>query len=249
MSAPLMPHPPLNSLAEGKPAQALLFDFDGTLSHLTIDFALMRRKIAALAEAFLGEAPDVEEGRGLPVLEWLDELAAEVRGFDPAMGLEFHCRGRLVIQATELDAAREAELFAFTRPMLARLRAGGVKTGILTRNSTAAVKVVFPDVEKACDVFMPREDAPRVKPHPDHALAVLGRLGVPAQRAILVGDHPLDVETARRAGLYSAAVASGASGREALAAAGPDWLAGNCEELLEMLLAEGALRLPPGAAL
>lgn len=249
MPRPLMPHPPLDSLAEGRPAQALLFDFDGTLSHLTIDFALMRRKVAALAEAFLGEAPEVEEGRSLPVLEWLDELAEEVRGFDRAMAQEFHCRGRLVIQATELDAARDAELFPFTRPLLARLRAGGIKTGILTRNSTAAVKVVFPDVEKACDVFMAREDAPRVKPHPDHALAVLARLGVAPQRAILVGDHPLDVQTAKNAGLYSAAVASGASGREVLAAAGPDWLAADCAELMDMLLAEGALRLPSGAAI
>lgn len=239
-----MPHPPRHSLAAHQaplPAQALLFDFDGTLAHLTIDFALLRRKIAALAESFLGEQPEVEEGRSVPVLEWLDELADEVREFDHALGQEFHCRGRLVIQATELDAARQAELFPFTRPLLSALRAGGVRTGILTRNSTAAVKVVFPDVEAACDAFVAREDAPRVKPHPDHALEVLRRLGVAPHRAILVGDHPLDVETARRAGLFSAAVASGAVPREVLAEAGPDWLAADCAELADQLRREGVL--------
>ncbi|MBA4356311.1 MAG: HAD family hydrolase [Humidesulfovibrio sp.] len=217
---------------------AMLFDFDGTLATLTIDFARLRRKITALAEPFLGEEPEPSE---LPVLEWLDELAAEIRGFDQALGLEFHCRGRLVIQATELDAAREATLFPFTRPLLAGLRASGVKTGILTRNSTAAVKVVFPDVQACCDAFMAREDAPRVKPDPAHALALLTRLGVARERALLVGDHPLDIQAARGAGLVSAAVASGHSTREALAAAGPDFLAADCAELMGLVREQFAL--------
>jgi len=212
--------------------QAVLFDFDGTLASLHIDFTRLRRKITALAEPFLGEEPEPSD---LPVLEWLDELAEEIREFDHALGQEFHCRGRLVIQATELDAAREAQLFPFTRPMLSGLRAGGIKTGILTRNSTAAVKVVFPDVAACCDCFMAREDAPRVKPDPAHALAVLARLGVAPQRALLVGDHPLDIQAARSAGLASAAVISGHSQREALSAASPDYLATDCLELMAAL--------------
>lgn len=221
-----------------QPLHALLFDFDGTLSRLTIDFSRLRRKITALAEGFLGEEPEPSE---LPVLEWLDELAAEIAEFDEDLGRQFHTRGRLVVQATELDAAREAELFPFTRPMLAELRAAGIKTGILTRNSTAAVKAVFPDVTACCDAFMAREDTPRVKPHPDHALALLGRLGVAPQAALLVGDHPIDIETARRAGLFAGAVVSGHATREMLAAAGPDYLAGDCPELVGMLRAAGDL--------
>jgi len=223
------------------PFEAILFDFDGTLASLHIDFTRLRRKITALAEPFLGEEPEPSE---LPVLEWLDELADEIREFDHALGQEFHCRGRLVIQATELDAAREARLFPFTRPLLAALRAAGTRTGILTRNSTAAVKVVFPDIAACCDCFMAREDAPRVKPDPAHALAVLGRLGVAPERALFVGDHPLDIETARGAGLASAAVVSGHSPRELLAAAGPDYLAADCAELLAALCRQSALRAP-----
>lgn len=220
--------------------EAILFDFDGTLASLHIDFARLRRKITALAEPFLGEEPEPSE---LPVLEWLDELADEIRGFDHALGQEFHCRGRLVIQATELDAAREATLFPFTRPMLSGLRSSGIKTGILTRNSTAAVKVVFPDIAACCDVFMAREDAPKVKPDPAHALALLARLGVARERALLVGDHPLDIQRARRAGLAAAAVVSGHSPRETLCAAGPDYLATDCLELLAALREQ--LILPP----
>jgi len=165
--------------------------------------------------------------------------------FDPELGLQFKSRGRMVIVATELDAAREAELFPFTRPLLTALAQAEIKTGIITRNSTAAVKVVFPDVERCCNAFVAREDTPRVKPHPDHALTVLARLGIAPERAVLVGDHPLDVETARRAGIYSAAVVSGHAGRAELANAAPDWLADDCMELMTQLIHDGVLPIIP----
>lgn len=220
------------------PFSSILFDFDGTLSRSTIDFARLRRKITALAEPFLGEEP---EPSPLPVLEWIEELAAEIREFDDDLAKQFHTRGRLIVQAHELDAAREAALFPFTRPMLAGLRESGVKTGVLTRNSTAAVRVIFPDIAACCDAFMAREDAPHVKPHPDHALTLLARLDADPARALLVGDHPIDVETARRAGLASGAVTSGQADREELAAAGPDFLAADCAALVNDLRANGAL--------
>lgn len=227
--------------APSAPFQALLFDFDGTLSHLTIDFSRLRRKVSALAEAFLGEEPEPSE---LPVLEWLDVIADEIRHMDDDLAKQFHTRGRFIVQATELDAARDARLFDFTRPMLLDLRGAGVKTGILTRNSTAAVKAVFPDVLACCDAFMAREDAKTVKPHPDHALGLLERLSVLPERALLVGDHPIDIETARRAGLAVAAVASGDCQRETLAAARPDYLAADCRELVAVL---SGLSLLPSA--
>ncbi|MBI5520879.1 MAG: HAD family hydrolase [Desulfovibrio sp.] len=215
-----------------QPFLALLFDFDGTLSQLTIDFSRMRRKVAALAEAFLGEEPEPSD---LPVLEWLDVIAEEIAHMDEALARQFHTRGRLVVQATELDAAREASLFPETRPLLASLRQRGVRTGILTRNSTAAVKRVFPDITACCDAFMAREDVANVKPHPDHATGLLQRLGVEPERALLVGDHPLDVESARRAGVFSAAVRSGHASQADLQAAGPDFLAADCAQLLAQL--------------
>lgn len=51
----------------------------------------------------------------------------------------------------------------------------------------------------------------------------------------MVGDHPLDVETARRAGTLSGAVASGRIGLEELSLAMPDFAAEDCPELLRQL--------------
>ena len=216
--------------------QAVVFDFDGTLAELHIDFDRMRRSIVALAEVFLGEAPHPD---GQPILEWLDILSGEIGEFDPDLGREFHTRARLTITAMELDAARKGRVFPFAADVLGELRRGGVKTAVITRNCTAAVRGVFPDVKAHCDVFLARDDVPRVKPDPVHLLTALEHLGVGREQVLMVGDHPIDISTARRAGTLSAAVASGRLSREELAAASPDYLAGDCRELLDMLRANG----------
>lgn len=212
-----------------RPYDAILFDFDGTLAELTIDFDLMRRKISALAMAFLPACP---ETNGQPVLEMVDALAEIIGRDDPALGREFHTRCRLTIVAQELDAAREGQLFDFTRPMLADLRAAGVRTGVITRNCTAAVRTVFAQIDDECDVFIGREDAVRVKPDPIHLTAALDALGVAPSRALMIGDHPMDVESARLAGLHGGAVWSGHTSREHMLAADPTHHAQNCFELL-----------------
>ncbi|MBG0791897.1 MAG: HAD-IA family hydrolase [Desulfovibrionaceae bacterium] len=211
---------------------AIIFDFDGTLANVPLDFDLMKTKIAALGEVFLGERP-VPDGK--PALEWLDELVARTMELDEAEGKEFRSRGRLVIAAMELDAARDGELFAFTRPVLETLDGRGVAAGVITRNISAAVKAVFPDIEALTKVFIPREDAPVVKPDPAHLFQALDKLGADPKRTLMVGDHPMDVETGKRAGTLSAAVTSGRMRPGDFAHLAPDFIAPDAGALLAEL--------------
>lgn len=199
---------------------AIVFDFDGTLAELVLDFDLMKTKIAALGECFLPYRPVPD---GMPALEWVDHLAGLVEaegGRDAA--LEFHCRCRLTINAMEMDAARDGRLFPFTRGLLVTLSSEGVAAGVITRNITPAVRTVFPDIDEHVRVLLAREDVADVKPHPGHLLAALERLGVPPERALMVGDHPLDVETGKRAGVATLGVASGRVSEAELTTAGAD---------------------------
>jgi predicted PurR-regulated permease PerM/phosphoglycolate phosphatase-like HAD superfamily hydrolase len=54
-----------------------------------------------------------------------------------------------------------------------------------------------------------REDTRRIKPHPGPILYAAGRLGVPAERCLVVGDTTVDVEAAQAAGARSAGVLCG----------------------------------------
>ena len=217
---------------------AIIFDFDGTLAGLTLDFDLMKRKIAALGEVFLDERP---EPGPTPALEWLEELVEETLKRDRAEGMEFRTRGQLVITAMEMDAARQGELFEFTRPVFETLNSRGVPAGVITRNISAAVKVVFPDIEELVRVFIPRETACRVKPDPGHLLQALECIGADPARSLLVGDHPMDIETAKAAGSLSAAVTSGRTDVEGFRDIAPDFVASNVDVLMAELCKMGCV--------
>lgn len=213
---------------------ALIFDFDGTLANVPLDFDHLRTKLAALAEAFLGERPATD---GQPILEWVDELAAEVAGYEGEdTGREFHCRARLTITATEIDAARQGRLFDFTRPLLDTLRERDIATAVITRNITPAVLEVFPDLLTHVGAFIPREDAAKVKPDPLHLHQALRMLHVEPGRALMVGDHLMDIQTGHRAGTATAGVASGSISEAELRGAGAEFTAVHAGALLEHLL-------------
>ena len=204
----------------GRPRQirALVFDFDGTLAGLEIDFDLMRREIVGLCSEFA-------VGNGLSnryVLEMLAEAERILSARNPETSRLFTARAYAMIEAIELEAARRGSLFPETRSVLTGFKEAGLAMAVITRNFGRAVRTVFPDLDDFFPVFLPREAVSRVKPDPEHLLAALRALDVPPDSTLMVGDHPLDIETGRRAGTMTAGVASGRIGRRELAAAGAD---------------------------
>jgi len=217
---------------------AIVFDFDGTLAELHLDFAEMKEQLAATARQYL---PGLAGPPAVPALEWLETLVAEVRAANPARAAELRERAEAAIAALELEAARRGRLFTFSRPLLRELRNRGVQTAVITRNCEAAVRMVFPDLDDYCAVFLAREHVRKVKPDPCHLLQALDALAVDPETALMVGDHPLDIETGQRAGTLSAGVWSGHATRADLLQSGARWAARNCQELIRDLKAEGRI--------
>lgn len=215
--------------------ECVVFDFDGTLAELTIDFDLMRERVAALAAEFLGEPP-LHNGRA--VLEWIEELC----GLHAAALNGFAKRAAALVRGMEIEAARDGLVFKFTDMVLADLDARGIKTAVITRNCTDAVRAVHPEIFSLTRAVITRDDAPKVKPDPAHLLDALGMMGVRPGSALMVGDHPMDILTGKRAGTMTAGVLTGSGGRRDLESAGADFLAQDAERLMRMLAARGLIR-------
>ncbi|MGE4297490.1 MAG: HAD family hydrolase [Desulfovibrionaceae bacterium] len=216
------------------PFRALVFDFDGTLASLCIDFDAMRDHVAAIAARYVPAAPP--PGRQ-PVLEWMETLAGLMRtpngNGDAPRAFRSECAA--MIRGMEVAAARHSGLFTYTRPVLRALEARGVRVGIITRNCAAAVREVFPDAHALCGCVLTRDDTLRVKPHPDHLRQALHLLGVAPTQALMVGDHPMDIRTGRNALTATAGVASGRTSTLALMRAGADIVSRDCLDLVEKL--------------
>lgn len=210
----------------------IVFDFDGTLAELKLDFDHMKLQLHQLATRDFGLNVDVPH---LPALEWVEVVCSQLRARNGVHHQQFRSLALSLIVEMELEAARHGQLFPFTKTLLEELAQGGIKVAIITRNCGEAVRHVFPDMSIYCTTLLTRDDVLRVKPHPDHLLQALHQLGSTPETSLMVGDHPLDVETGRRAGTMTAGVATGRTTEEDLLRSGAHLAAGNCRELLQVL--------------
>lgn len=211
---------------------AVVFDFDGTLAELVLDFTAMKDGVAARAAAYLDAVPPPN---GLPALEYAEHLAARIRRVSAVDAGRFLAEAAQGIQSMEIEAARRARLFPETRSALAGLAGRGIRVGIITRNCRAAVDAVFPDAPDFAGVILARDDARHVKPDPRHLLQALAVLDAAPARSLMVGDHPMDLATGKAAGALTAGVASGRVSLAELAGHGPDYLAPDVASLVALL--------------
>jgi phosphoglycolate phosphatase len=144
-----------------------------------------------------------------------------------------------MIETMEMEAAARAGLFPFVRPMLREMEQEGIGAAVITRNCARAVATVFPDAMTFCQCLLTRDHVERVKPDPEHLLCALEVLDCPPEHCLMVGDHPLDIETGRRAGAWTAGVAGGRVGEEELRRHGADITAPDCRVLVDRLKARG----------
>lgn len=216
--------------------EAVIFDYDGTLVHLNIDFGLMRKDV----EEVLNEhGIEPEDLKGLYILEMIDEATARISRESPSKGSAFYRRSHEIVTQHELASTEEGKILPGVIQMLELLRKKGVKVGVITRNCDKAVKVVFPQIERLCDVYIPRDRTIRVKPHTDHLGLALKQLGVRnAMRCLMVGDHVLDVEGGKRMEMKTAGVLTGKTTRQQFIEAGADFILDDATKVLDHIFEE-----------
>ena len=207
---------------------AVVFDFDGTLAKLTLDFNELNAAVHAAVRRVFPKAPDFTA----PALEWVETCLNRVRAENADLAALISEQAEEAMIAVEVAAARRGELFPHTRHVLSHLYAGGANVGIITRNCRAAVRTVFPDMDEYC-LLLTREDVPAPKPDPAHLLAMLALLRAAPAKSLMVGDHPMDILTGQRAGTRTVAVTCGHASYEQLLAAKPNLILGHCGELID----------------
>ena len=211
--------------------KAVIFDFDGTLAVLNIDFVPIKEEILNLIEEY-GVAR--ESLREKYLLEIIEEAHSLVLERERRSADQFKEKAHTMVVERELEAASRGRLLPGVEPMLKGLRAAGLKVGIVTRNCDRAVRRVFPHMESLCDVFLSRDSVKKVKPDPHHLATLLDRLGVSERNVLMVGDHPMDILAGKRAGMRTTGVLTGRTTREELGKAGADYVLESASQLTQL---------------
>ena len=189
------------------PVKAMVFDFDGTLAVLTIDFGLMKGRVLEWMKTFgIGEER-FQERYLLEIIEEVYHLLAKEQ--NPSEAERFYHGSHRILKEVEIEAAEGGRLIPGSKEMLGWLRHKGMKVGIVTRNCEDAVRRVFPEIDAYCDVFVSRDGVKKVKPHPDHLTAVLRALQVSGPETVMVGDHVLDILAGKKVGMKTVGVLTG----------------------------------------
>ncbi len=120
-----------------------------------------------------------------------------------------------------LRGQADFRLVADAEKMLAALQARYRLAVVTTRGRRDAD--AFLDQHNLRDYFdalVTRESTWRLKPHPAPVQRAAQLLGAPVERCVMVGDTPVDVKSARRAGAWAVAVLCGFGERDELERAG-----------------------------
>ena len=127
--------------------------------------------------------------------------------------------------------------FAGVEPMLASLRATGLRLGVVTskRERSARIGMSRYGLGDFFEVSIFHDDTVRHKPDPAPLIAGAQRLGVAPERTMYIGDSVHDVAAGRAAGMRTIAAAWGPFPRIDLDAAGPDHVADRPHDVVVLL--------------
>lgn len=153
--------------------QAVIFDLDGTLTTLEVDFTELKRRLG------------VTDG---PLWE------AILR-----MGEPDRRRAEKLLVSAELQGAHKCVLIPGAKDVLDQLRKWKIPCAILTRNCRQALQIAIARHGLHADASIAREDTP-LKPDPAGVIELAKRLNVDPTRTLVVGDYLYDLQAGRRAG-------------------------------------------------
>ncbi|MGC6589313.1 pyrophosphatase PpaX [Paenibacillus sp. FSL W7-1279] len=127
--------------------------------------------------------------------------------------------------------------FPHVNEVVERLHRHGLSLGIVTtkiRPSTMMTLEKY-DLERFMSAIVTVNDVEHPKPHPEPVLTAIERLGANPATTLMIGDSPVDIQSAKAAGVKAAAVAWSLKGEQKLMEYGPDYVLKDMKDLYEIV--------------
>lgn len=214
------------------PAEAILFDIDGTL----VDSA----------RAYLEVAREAAAPHGLEVTEqhvrhslasgsnfWKDVVPRDRSDYQAIMkSMTSHAK-----QVWPRVLREHGKVFAGLAESLAALKRNGYVLGIVSGAHPTVLELLRENaILDMFDAIILGVDVAKPKPDPEGIRKCLEKLGMAPAATVYVGDTPIDIQTSRAAGVHSVGVLTGAGSSASMSAQAPDRLIHSFANLLDCLV-------------
>lgn len=125
--------------------------------------------------------------------------------------------------------------------MIARLRAAGIRTGLVTSKVHAGALRGLKHIglEGSMDVIIGADDVTHPKPDREPVIKALRGLDMPVDTACFVGDSLYDMDAGHAAGVRTIGITWGPFDRNHLARSSPTWYCATPRELETLVLGPG----------
>lgn len=166
--------------------KAVIFDFDGVLFNLKVDWNTLKQKVFALAQ---DHGIDCRHGK----------LNVCLEAMPPAVRKEAMS---MVVEA-EKNGIDKGNLVAGASRILNELKRRQIMVVIISRNSRETITDVFKHYQLPDpDLIVGLEDVTKTKPDPEAVEVALQKFNLRKDECVLVGDTLHDMEMGNKAGLF-----------------------------------------------
>lgn len=153
--------------------KAAIFDFDGTLFNLNVDWKSLKKEIQKIAGL-----RDMSSGFFESIVS-LDNESMQKRLYE-------------LITEREIEGIDEGQVMQGMEKLLQHLDKKNIRTGIISRNSRKAIEKAINNFSLGTHEFIiGREDVKNLKPHPEAMSKALTYLNMVPKDIIYIGDSEM----------------------------------------------------------
>ncbi|MBN2151472.1 MAG: HAD family hydrolase [Candidatus Lokiarchaeota archaeon] len=189
-----------------------MFDMDGTIVAFSIDSIAARSDVIQFLKGKINLPDDVLDVKFMTTelvirsKEYLKRVNAEQPDWSGIRAEIYK-----IVEAYEDKAAEISEPIDGIADVLAEIERAGIVSAICTYNSTRNARMVLArtNLARYFSLVVGRDMVPDMtKPNPAHGRYILDELGVSAENACMIGDHPFDIDMAVALGMKGIAITS-----------------------------------------
>ena len=209
--------------------KAILFDFDGTLADTAPAIVMTMQQTFKVMGIDVPSDEAIRRTIGLPLEASVKKLG-HLNDEDVKTATETY---RGLFPTYQVDYIG---LFPDMAKTLTELNQSGVRMAICTSRSAASLDSICEhhSIKDFFETRMTVDDKLPSKPAPDMVLALLNKMQLQKEDALVVGDTTFDIEMGNRAGCKTVAVTWGNHSRQQLTEAQPTFIIDSIEQIKDI---------------
>lgn len=174
-----------------KDIKLAIFDLDGTIVHLEVDWKSLKKKLSEYFWEVYGLKSD------------FSPLHPELHKIDSLLGRRAREDAFTIIREYEMRGVENLLLISEMAVIIEDLKQKGTRLAIFSSNTRRAVVAALKKIGMfdLFETIITIEDVERNKPNPEGLNKLLDLFQIDKSQALFIGDRQEDIEAGRRAGI------------------------------------------------